>query len=59
MRDQARESNSTGPKVMVVGSPDSGKSSLCKLLCNYASRTEEQVNKMITVFFRFFVFVFF
>jgi len=42
MRNKAKRENTEGPRVMVVGSPDSGKSSLCKILCNYASRMEEQ-----------------
>jgi polynucleotide 5'-kinase involved in rRNA processing len=28
---------------MIVGAQDSGKSSLCTLLCNYAARMGEQV----------------
>uniref|UniRef100_A0A6B2L5X8 Protein CLP1 homolog n=1 Tax=Arcella intermedia TaxID=1963864 RepID=A0A6B2L5X8_9EUKA len=42
-RERARETNTAGPKVVVVGSTDSGKSSLCRLLCNYAARLGESV----------------
>lgn len=42
MREDARANARVGPKVMVVGAQDAGKSSLCKLLCNYASRQGEQ-----------------
>lgn len=43
MRGEALESKAVGPKILIVGAQDSGKSSLCKLLCNYASRMGEQV----------------
>lgn len=43
MREEALAEKRAGPRVMVVGAQDSGKSSLCKLLCNYASRQGEQV----------------
>jgi polyribonucleotide 5'-hydroxyl-kinase len=42
MRGEALEGKTVGPKILIVGSQDSGKSSLCKLLCNYASRMGEQ-----------------
>eukprot|EP01125_Pyxidicula_operculata_P004437 TRINITY_DN1681_c0_g1_i2.p1 TRINITY_DN1681_c0_g1~~TRINITY_DN1681_c0_g1_i2.p1 ORF type:complete len:386 (+),score=52.98 TRINITY_DN1681_c0_g1_i2:133-1158(+) len=42
-RQQAKESGGVGPRVMVCGSQDSGKKSLCKLLVNYAARLGESV----------------
>ena len=33
------ETGELGPRVVVVGSPDSGKSTLCRILCNYAVRS--------------------
>ena len=39
MRKKALERKTNGPRVMVVGPTDSGKSSLCKLILNYAVRT--------------------
>lgn len=42
-RNQARQTGGVGPKVMVVGATDSGKSSLCTLLLNYATRMGEVV----------------
>lgn len=38
-RESALENSSPGPRCMLAGPPDSGKSSLCSLLCNYASRS--------------------
>eukprot|EP01121_Diplochlamys_sp_Union-15-3_P006847 TRINITY_DN1738_c0_g1_i1.p1 TRINITY_DN1738_c0_g1~~TRINITY_DN1738_c0_g1_i1.p1 ORF type:complete len:348 (-),score=55.36 TRINITY_DN1738_c0_g1_i1:304-1347(-) len=43
LREEAKERKSSGPRVMVVGATDSGKSSLCSLLCNYAIRRGHQV----------------
>eukprot|EP00117_Sycon_ciliatum_P049281 scpid21118/ scgid34961/ Polyribonucleotide 5&apos; Polynucleotide kinase Clp1; Pre-mRNA cleavage complex II protein Clp1 len=37
-REAAVRNNSDGPRVMVVGSPDVGKSTLCRILLNYATR---------------------
>lgn len=36
LREQAADHDFDGPRVMVVGSLDVGKTSLCKLLINYA-----------------------
>lgn len=38
MRQQAERDNERGPRVMVVGPTDVGKSTLCRLLLNYAVR---------------------
>lgn len=38
VRVSAEEKNSRGPVVMVVGPQDVGKSTLCKILLNYAVR---------------------
>ena len=38
LRTEADQKESNGPVVMVVGPTDSGKSTLCKLLLNYAVR---------------------
>ena len=35
-RDTAKFHRAVGPKVLVCGSPNSGKSTLCKILTNYA-----------------------
>jgi len=42
LRQDALSSKSVGPKVLIVGSTDSGKTSLCKLLSNYAVRMGEK-----------------
>eukprot|EP01129_Flabellula_baltica_P017099 TRINITY_DN9375_c0_g1_i1.p1 TRINITY_DN9375_c0_g1~~TRINITY_DN9375_c0_g1_i1.p1 ORF type:complete len:432 (+),score=68.04 TRINITY_DN9375_c0_g1_i1:120-1298(+) len=42
-REIARHANSIGPIVMITGATDSGKSSLCELLCNYATRLGETI----------------
>lgn len=39
-RKEAHEKGSEGPRVVVVGPTDVGKSSLCKILMNYAIRME-------------------
>ena len=39
MRQKAQTSEVDGPRTIIVGPTDSGKSSLCKLLLNYATRT--------------------
>eukprot|EP00052_Salpingoeca_macrocollata_P017375 m.141249 g.141249 ORF g.141249 m.141249 type:complete len:418 (-) comp20372_c0_seq2:466-1719(-) len=38
LRDAARSHNTLGPRVMVVGPPDVGKTTLCRILLNYAVR---------------------
>ncbi|XP_061107860.1 polyribonucleotide 5'-hydroxyl-kinase Clp1 isoform X2 [Conger conger] len=38
MRQQAERDNERGPRVMVVGPTDVGKSTVCRLLLNYAVR---------------------
>lgn len=43
-RKIAKESNKTGPIVLVIGPTDSGKSSLCQILVNYAARLGEHVS---------------
>jgi polyribonucleotide 5'-hydroxyl-kinase len=42
LRNEARENKTIGPVVMVVGAMDTGKSSLCTILSNYAVRMDEQ-----------------
>lgn len=42
MRCTARETSGRGPRVLVAGPTDSGKSTLCKILVNYAVRTEHR-----------------
>jgi polyribonucleotide 5'-hydroxyl-kinase len=37
-REEARVAGLQGPRVIVVGPTDSGKSSLCRILCSYACR---------------------
>lgn len=44
-RNSAKRTNGAGPKVMVVGATDSGKSSLCTLLTNYGARMGETVRR--------------
>ena len=38
LRHSAKEKNTLGPRVMVVGPQDSGKSTLCRTLLNYGVR---------------------
>ena len=38
LRDDALQSNTNGPRVLVVGPPESGKSTLCKTLIAYACK---------------------
>lgn len=38
LRDEAAVSNTTGPRVLIVGPPESGKSSLTKILVAYATK---------------------
>ncbi|XP_071966169.1 polyribonucleotide 5'-hydroxyl-kinase Clp1-like [Antedon mediterranea] len=42
MRNQAEMDGTRGPRVMVVGPQDVGKSTVCKLLLNYAIRVGRQ-----------------
>lgn len=42
MRQKAEKEGTTGPTVMIVGPGDVGKSTLCKLLVNYAVRIGRQ-----------------
>ncbi|EKX74033.1 conserved hypothetical protein [Theileria equi strain WA] len=37
-RESAAIKNTHGPRILVTGSPSSGKSSICMMLCNYALR---------------------
>jgi len=37
-RELAKKNGAAGPRVMIVGATDSGKSSLCRILCNYSTR---------------------
>lgn len=39
-RREAKEKGGEGPRVIIVGPTDSGKSTLCKILMNYAIRME-------------------
>lgn len=38
LRDQAVENESRGPRVLVTGPKDVGKSTICQILTNYAVR---------------------
>ena len=42
MRNNAERDNKDGPRILVVGPQDVGKSTLCRLLCNYAVRMKQQ-----------------
>lgn len=42
LRQQAKESKRPGPHVVVAGPTDTGKSSLCKMLLNWAVRSDHQ-----------------
>lgn len=42
LRQQAKESKRAGPRVVVAGPTDTGKSSLCKMLLNWAVRSDHQ-----------------
>lgn len=42
LRTSAQQSGGQGPRVMVVGPTDSGKSTLCKMLLNWAVRMGSQ-----------------
>lgn len=41
-RDVALANNDRGPRVMVVGPPDQGKTTICQLLSNYALRLDRE-----------------
>ncbi|KAK4528893.1 hypothetical protein GAYE_SCF66G6841 [Galdieria yellowstonensis] len=43
MRLQAKQQGTRGPKVVIVGPQDSGKSSLCQTLCCYAMKGGKKV----------------
>jgi polyribonucleotide 5'-hydroxyl-kinase len=38
-REQARSSGGVGPRVILVGPTDAGKSTVCRLLVNWAVRS--------------------
>jgi pantothenate kinase len=40
MRNSASETSTFGPRVMIIGPVDSGKSTLCSFLLNYAVRQQ-------------------
>lgn len=42
LRDEAFKSNREGPRVLIVGPPNAGKTSLTKLLTGYATRVGRQ-----------------
>ncbi|KAL5265058.1 hypothetical protein ACHWQZ_G005964 [Mnemiopsis leidyi] len=42
MRNNAERDDKDGPRILVVGPQDVGKSTLCRLLCNYAVRMKQQ-----------------
>ncbi|CDH48990.1 polyribonucleotide 5-hydroxyl-kinase clp1 [Lichtheimia corymbifera JMRC:FSU:9682] len=42
MRDTAKDSGEQGPRVLVIGPHDVGKTSLCKILASYALRQGEK-----------------
>ncbi|PVU91616.1 hypothetical protein BB561_004299 [Smittium simulii] len=56
-RNLAKKNNQIGPRLLVLGSSDSGKSTLCRILANYAIRSFEApivinldpANGMVTV----------
>merc|ERR1712028_102353 len=41
-RQAARETGARGPRVLVAGPSDSGKSTLCRILVNYAVRMDNR-----------------
>ena len=41
-RDVALANNEKGPRIMIVGPPDCGKTSMSQLLCNYALRLDRK-----------------
>lgn len=38
MRNEAKQTGKPGPRVLVVGGTDAGKSTLCHMLCSWAAR---------------------
>lgn len=41
IREAAANMNITGPRIMIVGPQDSGKTSLAKILVNYSARNSQ------------------
>jgi polyribonucleotide 5'-hydroxyl-kinase len=42
LRQQAKDNKRPGPRVLVAGPTDTGKSSLCRMLLNWAVRSDHQ-----------------
>jgi polyribonucleotide 5'-hydroxyl-kinase len=42
LRQHAEDENSQGPRVLILGSEDAGKTSLAKILTSYATRQGRQ-----------------
>jgi len=42
LRQHAEDDHSQGPRVLILGSEDAGKTSLAKILTNYATRQERR-----------------
>lgn len=42
LREQAKQSAGQGPRVLIAGPTDSGKSTICKMLLNWAVRSGHQ-----------------
>jgi polyribonucleotide 5'-hydroxyl-kinase len=42
LREEAKSSGGQGPRVVVAGPTDSGKSSMCRMLLNWAVRAQHQ-----------------
>jgi ATPase subunit of ABC transporter with duplicated ATPase domains len=42
LRQQAKDSKQPGPRVVIAGPTDTGKSSLCKMLLNWTVRSDLQ-----------------
>jgi polynucleotide 5'-kinase involved in rRNA processing len=42
LREEAKASGGQGPRVVVAGPTDSGKSSMCRMLLNWAVRAQHQ-----------------
>lgn len=43
LEDIRSKQDGNGPRVMVVGPPDSGKTSLCNILLSYAARAQRRI----------------
>ncbi|PVU86498.1 hypothetical protein BB559_006512 [Furculomyces boomerangus] len=41
LRDKAKQQGSEGPRLLILGPTDSGKTTLCKILTNYAVKQDE------------------